>query len=57
VAFGISFGSIYMRGMRRLAHGVLVAVLLVGCGGSMTTAPGNNPPGGGTAGGTGGGTG
>jgi plastocyanin len=43
-----------MWGKRRLAHGVLLTALLVGCGGSMATAPGGGPPSGGGDGGGGG---
>ena len=46
-----------MGGMRRLVHSLLVTAVLTGCGGSMTTGPGNQPPGGGGTGGGGGGTG
>ena len=48
-----------MRDMRRLVGGVLVASVLVGCGGSMATGPGSRPPGdgGGDGGGVGGGVG
>jgi len=46
-----------MGGMRRLVQGLLVTAVMAGCGGSMTTGPGNRPPGDGGTGGGGGGTG
>jgi len=48
-------GGFDMRGMRRLGYRALVTALLLGCGGSMATAPGGGPPNGGPGGGTGGG--
>jgi plastocyanin len=55
IGFDISFGGFDMGAIKRLAHGVLVTVLLTGCGGSTATAPGNSPPDGGPAGGGSGG--
>jgi plastocyanin len=46
-----------MRGMRRLVREVLAASVLAGCGGSMTTGPGSQPPGNGGGMGGGGGSG
>ena len=46
-----------MRDVRRLVHRAVVTVLLMGCGGSMATAPAGGPPSGGGTGGGGGGIG
>jgi plastocyanin len=42
-----------MRGTKRLMFTGLVTALIAGCGGSMATSPGNNPPGDGGGGGGG----
>ena len=44
-----------MRDMKRAVHGLLLTALLVSCGGSMATAPGNRAPGDGGNGGDNGG--